>query len=149
MTPEPRSGEQRKHDILERLTEDVDAWVATADAAGMPHLVPLSFLWDGAALTFATAGDSPAGRNLRDSGRARVALGHTRDVVLIDGAVEVLAAARVPDDLADAFAAKLWDARAAGNRWTFFRVTPDRILAWREENELPGRVMMRDGSWVV
>jgi hypothetical protein len=32
-------------------------------------------------------------------------------------------------------------------RW--FRVSPRRIQAWREVNELPGRELMRDGRWLV
>jgi hypothetical protein len=28
-------------------------------------------------------------------------------------------------------------------------VTPDRIQAWREENELEGRELMADGQWLA
>ncbi|MYU51555.1 hypothetical protein EYS09_18775 [Streptomyces kasugaensis] len=28
-----------------------------------------------------------------------------------------------------------------------FRVRPPRVQTWREENELPGRELMRDGVW--
>lgn len=42
-----RSPEQRKQDVLNRLEKDNDAWVATASPAGVPTLVPLSFVWDG------------------------------------------------------------------------------------------------------
>jgi hypothetical protein len=48
MTPPARTPGQRKQDTLNRLDHDTDAWVATAGPAdGTPHLVPLSFLWDG------------------------------------------------------------------------------------------------------
>jgi hypothetical protein len=30
-----------------------------------------------------------------------------------------------------------------------FRVVPSRIQAWREENELSGRDVMRDGQWLA
>jgi hypothetical protein len=36
---------------------------------------------------------------------------------------------------------------AAPYRW--FRISPGRIQAWREVNELPGRELMRDGRWLV
>jgi hypothetical protein len=36
---------------------------------------------------------------------------------------------------------------AAPYRW--FRITPRRIQAWREANELAGRTLMRDGRWLV
>jgi nitroimidazol reductase NimA-like FMN-containing flavoprotein (pyridoxamine 5'-phosphate oxidase superfamily) len=65
MTPPFRSPQQRKLDTLSRLEQDVDAWVATADpASGAPYLIPLSFLWDGATLLFATPTSSPTIRNL-------------------------------------------------------------------------------------
>jgi hypothetical protein len=32
-------------------------------------------------------------------------------------------------------------------RW--FRISPGRIQAWREVNELPGRELVRDGRWLV
>jgi len=31
----------------------------------------------------------------------------------------------------------------------YFRITPRRIQAWREENELAGRDLMRDGCWLA
>jgi len=145
----PRSAEQRKQDTLARLDRDVDAWVATAGPDGDPYLLPLSYLWDGSTFTLATVEASPTGRNLAASGRVRLAVGVTRDVVLIEGIVETFSLETVPTELADAFAATLWDARAGTTRNAFFRVTPRRIQAWREENELAGRELMRDGRWLV
>ena len=57
---------------------------------GVPHLVPLSFDWDGKALLLATATDSPTGRNLAATRTVRLGLGLTRDVTMIEGEVEVL-----------------------------------------------------------
>ncbi|WP_435207882.1 pyridoxamine 5'-phosphate oxidase family protein [Micromonospora sp. bgisy143] len=150
MQPEPqRSPTRRKQDTLARLDHDLDAWVASADREGNAHLVPLSFLWDGAALTLATAETTPTARNLRTSRRVRMALGQTRDVVIIEGTVETFSRETVPVDLADAFAAKFWDARVGQTRYAYLRVTPRRIQAWREENEIAGRDLMRAGRWLV
>ncbi|MEU8331984.1 pyridoxamine 5'-phosphate oxidase family protein [Micromonospora sp. NPDC048839] len=145
----PRTPQQRKQDTLARLDRDLDAWVASADRDGNAHLVPLSFLWDGVTLTLATTESSPTARNLRASGRVRMSVGTTRDVVLIDGTVETFSRVTVPVDLADAFAAKLWDARVGTTPYAYLRVTPRRIQAWREENELAGRDLMRAGQWLV
>jgi Pyridoxamine 5'-phosphate oxidase len=145
----PRTLPERKRDTLARLDSDDDAWVASADRDGNAYLVPLSFLWDGVAITVTTPEASRTARNLRASGKARLAIGPTRDVVLVDGAVEAFTRETVPDDLATAFAAKLWDARQETARYEYFRITPDRILAWREVNELPGRCLMRDGRWLT
>jgi Pyridoxamine 5'-phosphate oxidase len=145
----PRPLRQRKQDTLARLRNDVDAWVATADSDGIAYLVPLSFLWDGETLTVATPESSRTGRNLRSGGRARLGIGPTRDAVLVDGTVEVFTAETVPADLASAFADKLWDPRNETIPYSYFRITPHRIQAWREANELRGRELMRDGKWLV
>src|SRR3954465_1582444 len=99
MDPQPpRSRQQRQQDTLARLDQDIDAWVATADpVSGTPYLVPLSFLWDGHTLLLATPTASPTGRNLQAAGQARIGLGPTRDVVLIEGTVETLAPEALPE----------------------------------------------------
>jgi Pyridoxamine 5'-phosphate oxidase len=149
MAPSPRTQQQRKQDALSRLAHDVDAWVATA-AGGTPYLVPLSFLWDGSTFLIATPSSSPTSRNLMASGKVRLGIGPTRDLVLIEGTVHVLAAAEIPDELGDAFAAKTgFDPRQLATPYTYFRIRPHRLQAWREANELEGRDLMRDGQWVV
>lgn len=145
----PRTPAERKRDTLARLATDVDAWVATADPVGGAYLVPLSFFWDGATVTMATAEHTPTARNLRATARTRLALGGTRDVVLIDGTVAAFSLATVPPALADDFAARLWDVRKEPRPYGYFRVTPTRIQAWRQSDELVGRDLMRDGQWLV
>ena len=151
MTPSARTPKQRKQDTLARLEHDEDAWVSTADAdGGVPYLVPLSFLWDGATLLFATPAASPTGRNLRTTGRVRLGIGPTRDVVLMEGSVKTLEPAELPDGVGDAFAEKTgFDPRQLTTAYLYFRVSPQRVQAWREANELEGRELMRDGEWIV
>ncbi|WP_067972388.1 pyridoxamine 5'-phosphate oxidase family protein [Nocardiopsis trehalosi] len=151
MAPPPRTRLQRREDTLRRLTTDVDAWVATADPAdGTPYLVPLSFLWEGGTLLLSTAAASPTARNLLATGRVRVGVGPTRDVVLIEGTVTSFPAEEIPADLGDAFAtATGFDPRASRSPYLYFRVHPDRLQAWREVDELPERDLIRDGAWLV
>ncbi|MGH2824987.1 MAG: pyridoxamine 5'-phosphate oxidase family protein [Thermoleophilaceae bacterium] len=147
---EPRSGPGRRRDTQHRLTHDIDIWVASASAEGAPYLVPLSFDWDGEALLAATPAASPTGRNLAASRTARMALGHTRDVSMIDGEVEVLEIDALPPETADRFAARSgFDPRAENAEYRWYRISPRRIQAWREVNELPDRELMRDGRWLV
>ncbi|MGW5864262.1 pyridoxamine 5'-phosphate oxidase family protein [Streptomyces sp. NPDC055239] len=150
-TTGPRAPEQRKQDVLRRLADDIDAWVATADAtSGTPYLIPLSFLWDGGSLLVATPDASVTGRNLRASGKARVGVGPTRDVVLIEGAVRALGEGELTPETGDAFAEKTgFDPRKLDTVYTYFRITPQRIQAWREADELEGRELMRGGLWTV
>lgn len=148
--PTPRSAAERRRDTEHRLTDDVDVWVASASAGGDPHLVPLSFDWDGEALLVATPTASVTGRNLAASGAARLALGPTRDVVVIDGPVAIVEMADLPAADGDRFAARTgFDPRTLTTAYRFFRITPRRIQAWREENELAGRDLMRDGRWLA
>jgi hypothetical protein len=149
MTQPPRSGTQRREDTLHRLNVDIDVWIATASADGKPYLVPLSFLWDGTTLLIATPASSPTSRNLQATGKVRVGVGATRDVVLIEGSVEVLADGELSDEIGDAFADKTgFDPRELTTPYRYFRIHPQRVQAWREANELVGRELMRGGAWL-
>ena len=149
MADAPRSPEQRRADTLHRLETDVDVWVSTADpGTGTPYLIPLSFLWDGSTILISTPERSPTSRNLQATGRVRLGLGLTRDVVLIEGDARPAADGELSKEVGDAFAEKAgFDPRELRN-YRYFRITPVRIQAWREENELHGRTLMREGVWL-
>ncbi|QEV22067.1 pyridoxamine 5'-phosphate oxidase family protein [Streptomyces alboniger] len=149
-TAGPRPRAERRHDTEHRLTHDIDVWVASASPGGAPHLVPLSFDWDGETLLLATPLDSPTGGNLTATRTARLALGRTRDVTTIEGDVEVLEMDALPRERGDRFAARTgFDPRRSGPQYRWFRVTPRRVQAWREVNEMSGRELMRDGRWLA
>jgi len=150
MTAAPRASAQRRHDTEHRLDHDIDLWVASASPDGDPYLTPLSFDWDGEALLLATPAKSPTGRNLAATRTVRVALGHTRDVCMIEGTVEVLEMSALPTDQGDRFAARSgFDPRTLTTQYRWFRISPRRIQAWREVDELADRELMRDGRWLV
>jgi Pyridoxamine 5'-phosphate oxidase len=147
-TPAARSLAQRLADTRRRLDQDIDAWIATA-AGDTPYLAPLSFLWDGETFLVATPEAGRTGRNLAETGKVRLGIGLVRDVVLVEGMVEVLAPEDIPDSLGDRFAAKTgFDPRAETSHFRYFRIRPRRIQAWREADELDGRDLMRDGTWL-
>jgi hypothetical protein len=154
MTAPPRDGHVRKADTLTKLaTPEIDGWVATtsatASATGGAHLVPLSLAWVQERVVLAAEQSSLTARNLTASGRARLGLGPTRDVVMIDAVLD--RSVGVDDDaaLADAYAAQAdWDPRGAPG-YVFLVLRPVRVQAWREANEIPGRTLMRDGTWLV
>lgn len=144
----PRDLDERLRDTRARLESDVDLWVATQGSTGV-HLIPLSYLWDGAAFLVSTPRASVTGRNLLADGRVRLALGPTRDVVLVDGAAEPVDLADLAPGTGDAFAAKTgFDPRELDEPYQYFRIRPRRVQAWREANELRGRDLMRDGRWL-
>jgi hypothetical protein len=85
-------------------------------------------------------------RDLKRTGGTRVALLPARDVVILDGRIEMIP----PDSAeADAFVAQhTWDPRNESKPYDFFRFIPKTIQAWRVESELPTRVVMRNGLWL-
>ncbi len=152
MTASARSGPRRTADVLAKLAAvGADTWVATASAAGVGHLVPLSYAWDGECIVLAAQADSLTMRNLEASGRARLGFGPTRDVVIIDTELDRV----VPTDDAEAAAIVSayaeqagWDPREEPEAYVLAILRPRRVQAWREANELQGRLLMADGRWL-
>ena len=146
----PRDAATRKADTLAMLaTPEIDVWVATASADGEAHLVPVSLAWVDERAVIAVPGASVTTRNLTGSGRARLAVGPTRDVVMIDAALERNVGVDDDPELGEAYAAQSdWDPRG-DNGYVFLVLRPVRLQAWREANEMKGRTLMRDGAWVV
>ena len=83
------------------------------DGGERAHLVPLSIAWVDGRIVIALEARSVTARNLSATGAARLALGGTRDVVLIDTALEAThEVTHAPPELADAYAAQSdWDPR--------------------------------------
>jgi hypothetical protein len=149
-TMAPRNTEQRTRDVRQKLNDEVDCWVASASDAGGAYLVPLSFYWDRARFSLATPTNSRTARNLRRAGEARLALGPTRDVVIIEGTVTFIARDVIDEALATAHAEKTgFDPRQIAEEYVYIAVTPHTIQAWREANELAGRFVMRAGRWLA
>ena len=148
--PAPRDPEVRKSDTLALLaTPAIDVWVATASPAGVPHLVPVSLAWVADRVVIAVPEASVTAGNLRIVGRARLGVGPTRDVAMIDVAVERAVPVADDDSLGEAYASQAdWDPRRSEG-YVFFVLRPLRLQAWRESNEIAGRTLMRDGTWLV
>ena len=150
MTAEARDRETRKADTLAMLgTPAIDVWVATASATGAPHLVPVSLAWVDERVVIAVEATSVTARNVTASGQARLAVGPTRDVVMIDAVLEETVDVAADDALGAAYVAQAdWDPRR-DTGYVFLVLRPVRVQAWREVNEIAGRTLMRDGSWLV
>ena len=146
-----RPRDQRVKDTLELLQTEVDVWIATASATGRPYLVPLSFYWSGEAVIVTTQRSSRTARNFAGTGRARAAIGQTRgEVVVIDARVEEIPVGENVE-LEDAYVrATDFDPRPWNVGYTFFRLIPERIQAWRGDDaeELRDKDLMRDGVFL-
>jgi hypothetical protein len=69
--------------------------------------------------------------------------------VIIEATAQPLAAEEIRAELGDAFAARTgFDPRDLSEPYQYFRLTPRRIQAWREADELTGRDVMRNGCWL-
>ena len=90
-------------------------------------------------------------RNIARAGRARLALGPERDVVMLDAVVvSIIDVDGAPAAVGDAYTAQAdWDPREAPDGYVFVILAPERIQVWREANEIPGRTVMRHGHWLV
>jgi general stress protein 26 len=145
---EVRDRAQRIRDVQRLLVSEIDAWVATSGENGEPYLIPLSFVWTGDKIIMATPENSATVRNLRSSGRARVAIGPTRDVVMIDARCELTRPS--PEDPLWAVHANQagFDARDLVPEYLLLVLTPEEIQTWRNPAELPGRTVFRDGAWL-
>jgi hypothetical protein len=150
VTAPPRDLATRKADALAQLATDaIDVWVATASEAGEPHLVPVSLAWVDERVVTAVPGSSVTARNLTSSGTARLAVGPTRDVVMIDAVLERAVDVAADEALGAAYVAQAdWDPRRSEG-YVFLVLRPVRVQAWREVNEMAGRTLMRDGQWLV
>ena len=124
--------------------------MATADAGGgVPGLVPLSFDWDGDDVIVVTPVGSPCGRNLRETGRARLAFGEFRDVVMVDASAREVSTDDLTEEQWQRYIVRCdWDPRTERPDYAVYLLRPERIQAWREANEIPGRTLMRDGAWL-
>jgi hypothetical protein len=142
--------ETRKSDTLRMLaTPAIDVWVATAAAAGVPYLVPLSLAWVDERVLIALEATSPTALNLAASREARLAVGPTRDVVMIDAVLDRTVSVDADQALGNAYVAQAdWDPRGLPG-YVFLVLRPVRIQAWRESNEIPGRTLMREGAWLI
>ena len=144
-----RTTEQRVKDSTAKLEARGDAWLATSGPAG-PHLVPLSVAWDSASgdLILCTEQRSVTTRNIAIEPAVRVGLGPTRDVLMIDGTARITGL--VQDDATSATISHEktgWDPRRDSGDWIFIRVTPSRVQAWREVDEIANRTVMVGGTW--
>lgn len=147
--PPPRPTRQRVADTIAKLSEPhADVWVASAGPEGA-HLVPLSLAWIDERIVIALPTDSVTARNIETSGQARLAVGPTRDVVMIDAELEVAHPVDdAPSSIGGGYAAQSdWDPRGQAG-YSFLTLRPVRLQAWREANEIAGRTLMRNGEWV-
>jgi PPOX class probable F420-dependent enzyme len=125
-----------------RLQASRVAWLSTTSADGVPAIVPVWFVWDGASFLVFSKPHARKVRNISQNGRVMLAIGEPEDdfdVQLIEGRAELLDGAvgdRLRAEIATKYRAWLdgigletdeFDATYA----QAIRITPTRFLPWR------------------
>jgi hypothetical protein len=114
-------------------------------------MIPLSFAWHDGRVLLATPASTLTVRNLEATRRARLGLGDSRDVVLVDVELELVVEAKLaPAELAEAYTGQAgWDPRASDAGYSIVALRPVRVLAWNGEHEWEGRILMDGGAWLA
>lgn len=147
-----RSPAERKADALSKLTAaKANVWVASASPTGAVHLVPVTHTWNRSQIVLATGPKSRTVANVTANPRVRLALGETRDVVVIDAVlIEAVPTSEAHPALAEAYAAQAdWDPRTDSGDYVYLVFAPSRIQAWTEAEDPAGRTVMRNSEWEV
>jgi Pyridoxamine 5'-phosphate oxidase len=138
---------ERREAALEHLRSNTNLWLATASDGRGPHLIPVSYWWDGARLTTATSKNSRTARNLRAQPKVRAAIGSTGDVLMIDAMAEMVSWDDIGETEADGYAQASGVPRSVAG-FVYVRLVPQRMLVWKGPAEFSGRTVMRAGEWL-
>jgi len=112
--------------------------------------VPLSLCWHDGMVVIAVEASSRTARNASASGQARLALGPTRDVVMIDAQASVVARQDAGAAITGAYRERTgWEPGSDGADWVYVLLKPARIQVWREVDEIAGRTVMAEGTWLA
>jgi hypothetical protein len=143
-----RSRAQRIVDTLATLDHERSCWMAVGLPDGTSHLIPLSYCWDGERVVIATRLGSTTVRALQRTGRARLSLPSTDDVVIIDATAVVVTLDAIDAATHNFFRMVAgFDPGSEPEPYVYAVLTPQRILAWRDERELDQREIMHGGVW--
>ncbi len=144
-----RSRRQRILDILAALDRENELWISVVRADGSPHAIPLSFVWDGERIIIATADRSVTSSALRRTGKARLALPSTSDVIMFDVTATVVSVDQIDATTHMLFCRVAgFDPSATAEQFIYALLAPHRVLAWRDEPEIKQREVMRLGQWL-
>ena len=146
-SPPPRGLSERREAALERLASGSQIWLATGSDGRGAHLIPVAYVWTGDALVTATFERSVTTANLQANPQARIAVGTTADVVMIDATARLTPVAEIDPTAADGYAQVSRDPRTVSG-FVYIRLTPQRVQVWKGVHEFSGRTVMLDGEWL-
>src|ERR1044071_4772787 len=150
MTSTPsRDVATRKKDVLKVLASQGHYWLCTGDIRGRPHMIGVSAIWSDDELLVTTLGTSRTARNMEMNHDVVLAHGDPGDAIVVQaGVIESSPVADSPQLLATWKKVMGWDPSELGD-WTFFRLRPTRIQAFRGYEEIEGRDVMVRSRWLA
>ena len=147
--PVPRSLAERRAHARNRLETGFQMWLATGSNGHGAHLIPVAYAWAGSALYTATFVKSRTVSNIKGHPQARVALGDTAEVIMIDTSASLMDVPDIDADIAERYAKVSTDPRTSPEgTFVYLRLHPRRIQVWNGFHEFVGRTVMRDGRWL-
>ena len=111
-------------------------WISTTRPDGRPHAVPVWFIWEGRSLYFISSRSLQKSKNLARQPWVVVHLGDGDDVVILEGAAEIITAREELEHIDAAYRAKYVDPGSGAQATIFepdadlYRVNVSRIMAW-------------------
>ncbi|NBE97217.1 hypothetical protein FE391_26070 [Nonomuraea sp. KC401] len=145
----PRGLAERRAHARDRLETGFQMWLATGSDGHGAHLIPVAYTWDGSALYTATFAKSRTVANIKGHPQARVALGDTANVIMIDTSASLVDVPDIGTDIAEHYAKVSTDPRTyPEGTFVYLRLHPRRIQVWNGLHEFVGRTVMRDGQWL-
>jgi hypothetical protein len=150
MTSTPsRDVATRKKDVLAVLESQDHYWLSTAEVSGRPHVIGVSALWSDGELLVTTLGTSRTARNMEMNPNVVLAHGDPSDAVVVQAGVIESSPVATSRELRETWKKVMgWDPGELGD-WTFFRLRPTRIQAFRGYDEIGGRDVMVRSRWLA
>src|ERR1700730_18986540 len=141
---------ERRKAAMERLRSNSNLWLAPASDGRAPHLIPLSYWWDGSRLTTATFEGSQPLKDVRAQPKVRAAIGTTDDVLMIDATATIATVADIADiaEVAGRYAQVSGNDPQSTPGFVYIQLVPERIQLWKGVAEFTGRTVMRAGVWL-
>jgi PPOX class probable F420-dependent enzyme len=124
----------RKVDLPLRSQRSI--WISTTRPDGRPHAVPVWYYWDGASIYFTTPRSSQKARNLARQPWVVVHAGDGDNVIILEGAAEIVAGRDELEQINQAYMEKYVDPHSGAQATIFnagddlYRVHVRRVMTW-------------------
>ena len=141
-----RDVKTRKVDVMTVLEDQGHYWLTSAHD-DRPHAIGVSAWWKEEQLVVTTLGTSRTARNMTPGAQVVLLHGDPADAVVIYAEVVDSSPAKDAQEIARGFKAVMGWEPGESSGWTFFRLRPTRIQAFRGYDEIEGRDVMKDGRW--